>query len=138
MVGIGTVLADNPELTVRDADGSDPLRVIIDSCLKTPPDARILADSNVIIATTNAAGTARLAFFKEHGVEVWTIEAKDGNHSIFTELDSYDFTKRGLEIHNKKIPYIRFDAAAQEIFYNFSVELNKKINKNFITLVARL
>jgi diaminohydroxyphosphoribosylaminopyrimidine deaminase/5-amino-6-(5-phosphoribosylamino)uracil reductase len=38
LVGAGTVRADDPELTVRDADGPDPLRVVLGSA---PPDARI-------------------------------------------------------------------------------------------------
>ena len=82
MVGIGTVLADDPELTVRETDGSSPLRVIVDSCLKTLPDAKVLADSNVIIAATDTADTARLTFFEKHGIEVWTLEAKDGKVSL--------------------------------------------------------
>jgi diaminohydroxyphosphoribosylaminopyrimidine deaminase/5-amino-6-(5-phosphoribosylamino)uracil reductase len=43
LTGIGTVRADDPQLTVRDVDTPrQPLRVIVDSRLETPPEARIL------------------------------------------------------------------------------------------------
>ncbi|MDB4973188.1 MAG: Diamino hydroxyphosphoribosyl aminopyrimidine deaminase [Myxococcaceae bacterium] len=42
MVGVGTVLADDPELTVRHIKGKDPVRVVLDSGLLTPESARVL------------------------------------------------------------------------------------------------
>ena len=49
MVGVGTVLADDPQLTVRDAAGTvigpQPLRVVIDTAGQTPRTARVLDDS---------------------------------------------------------------------------------------------
>ena len=42
MVGIGTVLADNPRLTARIPNGRDPIRVVVDSALRTPHRSLLL------------------------------------------------------------------------------------------------
>jgi len=58
MVGIGTVLADDPQLTARDAAGAatgrQPLRVVVDSAGRTPPGARVLDDAAQTLVATVA------------------------------------------------------------------------------------
>jgi diaminohydroxyphosphoribosylaminopyrimidine deaminase/5-amino-6-(5-phosphoribosylamino)uracil reductase len=71
MVGIGTVLADDPQLTARLPRARDPIRIVVDSRLRTPPKAKLLAKgSRTIVATTVKR--------KLRGAEVWTFEPKDG------------------------------------------------------------
>lgn len=53
MVGINTVLSDNPRLDVRLVKGEDPLRIILDTRLRTPRRAKVLKDGNYLIATTS-------------------------------------------------------------------------------------
>lgn len=60
MVGINTVLADDPQLTARDSDGSalerQPLRVVLDTHGRTPPNARMLSQpGKTLIATGEGA-----------------------------------------------------------------------------------
>ncbi|MFZ7102375.1 MAG: bifunctional diaminohydroxyphosphoribosylaminopyrimidine deaminase/5-amino-6-(5-phosphoribosylamino)uracil reductase RibD [Peptococcaceae bacterium] len=55
MVGIGTVLADNPALNCRAEGGRDPVRVVVDSNLSISPEAKILnlnSQAPTLIATT--------------------------------------------------------------------------------------
>jgi 5-amino-6-(5-phosphoribosylamino)uracil reductase/diaminohydroxyphosphoribosylaminopyrimidine deaminase/5-amino-6-(5-phosphoribosylamino)uracil reductase len=58
MVGVGTVCKDDPRLTVRLAAGRDPLRVVVDSTLRTPLTAAVLAKGaapGTLLAVTSRA-----------------------------------------------------------------------------------
>jgi diaminohydroxyphosphoribosylaminopyrimidine deaminase/5-amino-6-(5-phosphoribosylamino)uracil reductase len=55
VTGVGTVLHDDPQLTVRDvATRRQPLRVVVDRHADTPPGARVLADDNALVVTAGA------------------------------------------------------------------------------------
>ncbi|MBT9139642.1 MAG: Riboflavin biosynthesis protein RibD [Dehalococcoidia bacterium] len=71
MVGIGTLLADNPRLTVRLPEGGrNPLRVIIDSKARTPLTAVVVAKQpeNTLIFVTDSAPEERVAALQASGV----------------------------------------------------------------------
>lgn len=79
IVGIGTVLKDNPSLTARTSPGltalaaTQPTRVVVDSALRISPAANILMQQTrvkTIIATTKAASPARRRALERRGVEV--------------------------------------------------------------------
>ncbi|MEN3111551.1 bifunctional diaminohydroxyphosphoribosylaminopyrimidine deaminase/5-amino-6-(5-phosphoribosylamino)uracil reductase RibD [Uliginosibacterium paludis] len=54
LTGSGTVLADNPRLNVRGIETErQPLRIVIDSELRTPPDAAVLEHGNTLVVTTS-------------------------------------------------------------------------------------
>ena len=76
LVGIGTVLTDDPQLTVRLVPGASPLRVILDSTLRVPTHARILEDdaSTMVISTTQARPASQLVL-RNHGVAVHSVGA---------------------------------------------------------------
>ena len=76
IVGIGTVLTDDPQLTVRLVPGASPLRVVLDSTLRVPTHARILEDDacTMVISTSHARAASRLVL-RNHGVAVHSVRA---------------------------------------------------------------
>ena len=84
MVGVDTVIVDNPELTCRlqDRKGRNPIRVVVDSTLRIPLDAKILDTSvaRTIVATTNRADEKVVEELKSMGVEV--IITKQNNKRV--------------------------------------------------------
>src|SRR5579859_567748 len=73
VIGIGTALADDPRLTVRDAPGQSPLRVIFDTKLRLPLAGRLVQSAREVptwvVCTTDAPSSAEDAL-TERGVEV--------------------------------------------------------------------
>lgn len=92
LVGIGTVLADNPQLTVRLPEGGkNPIRIILDSHGRTPLTAHVITDSQAttIIAVTPKAPPKRLQALSQAGAEVLIIpEGPTGIdlQALFSEL----------------------------------------------------
>lgn len=70
LVGINTVFRDDPHLGVRTKGKKDPIRIILDSKLQIPLDAKVLRDPNVIIAATKRANRAKLTKLENRGFEV--------------------------------------------------------------------
>ncbi|HEY0190764.1 MAG TPA: bifunctional diaminohydroxyphosphoribosylaminopyrimidine deaminase/5-amino-6-(5-phosphoribosylamino)uracil reductase RibD [Kofleriaceae bacterium] len=76
MVGINTVLADDPQLSARRPGARDPVRVVIDSALRTPPAARLLSSGpRTIIACGPGAPARREAALARRGAEIWRVGA---------------------------------------------------------------
>jgi 5-amino-6-(5-phosphoribosylamino)uracil reductase/diaminohydroxyphosphoribosylaminopyrimidine deaminase/5-amino-6-(5-phosphoribosylamino)uracil reductase len=77
MIGLGTVLQDDPQLTVRLVAGRSPVRVILDSSLRIPLSARVVCDgaARTIVATTFHASSERVAALAACGVEVLRVDA---------------------------------------------------------------
>lgn len=83
LVGIGTVLHDDPLLDVRLAglEGRSPVRVVVDERLQTPPSARLAtgaATHPVWVVTTEGASPAAEEALTQRGVEVLRIPTEDG------------------------------------------------------------
>jgi 3,4-dihydroxy 2-butanone 4-phosphate synthase/GTP cyclohydrolase II len=71
LVGVGTVLADDPRLTVRTVPGASPIRVVLDSSLRTPEGALVLNDdAATVIVTTDSSPAARRDALRRLGISV--------------------------------------------------------------------
>jgi len=82
LVGIGTVLADDPQLTTRlpRGKGHDPVRVIVDSRGRTPPNAKVIvhqSDAPTLIAHTKT-GAKAVARLERPGVEGLRCRSRQG------------------------------------------------------------
>ncbi len=80
VVGIGTVLKDDPQLTARIKKGRDPYRIILDSRLRIPEEAQVIGDSSskTIIATTELADRDKTKRLEKKGVQILILNSKKG------------------------------------------------------------
>src|SRR5947207_1452726 len=81
LVGIGTVLADDPALTVREVKGRYPLRVIVDADARTPPTAKVVRAKDpqrTVIFVARDADVRRTNKLREAGVLLVTAPRADG------------------------------------------------------------
>ena len=89
MVGIGTTLSDDPQLTARDGSGDplpsnlQPVRVVVDSNGRTPPAARMLRQpGRTVIATAGAVEPSRVSQLEEAGAVVREFPGPDGRVNL--------------------------------------------------------
>ncbi len=83
-VGAGTVIADDPALTVRHVRGPDPRALVVSGRLSCPPEAQLFSRAGTVLATS-ARDAQQIARFSASGTDVWSFEALDGQIDL-TEL----------------------------------------------------
>ena len=88
VVGIGTVLKDDPQLTARIKKGRDPYRVILDSQLRIPEEAKVIGNSpsKTIVATTELGDKGKIERLETKGVRVLIIPSQKGRVDLRTFL----------------------------------------------------
>jgi GTP cyclohydrolase II len=76
LVGAGTVLADDPLLTVRMVPGASPIRVVVDSTLRVPPDAQVFgSNAATVVLTSERSDLDRRAALRRQGAKVEVVGA---------------------------------------------------------------
>ena len=95
LVGVGTVLADDPQLTARPGEVGlpvagpvhQPLRVVLDSTARTPTIAKVLGGAaRTIICTTERAAADRRAALEAKGAEVLVLDEREGRVDVGAAL----------------------------------------------------
>ena len=105
LVGVGTVLQDNPSLTVRlpERQNEDPIRVVVDSRGRTPLGAKVFnPDSNAgtLIAVTENASLEKIEALKSAGADVLIIDEEEGRvclRALMQELGRKEITSVLIE-----------------------------------------
>ena len=88
LTGIGTVLADNPQLTVRHVETfRQPLRVVVDSRLEIPVEARILRNGGELIFTATAS-EKKIAALRDVGARILVLPDKNDNVDLFAMMQT--------------------------------------------------
>lgn len=122
LVGIGTVLADNPSLTTRlPQGGKNPIRVVLDSSLRTPLDANVVTDGEAPtwIVTTKRSPLEKRRALVERGIELIVFDEEDISiKRLLGELGSRGiqslFVEGGAEVNGS---FIAARAVNQVIMY---------------------
>ncbi len=81
LVGINTVLKDNPSLTTRMPKGRDPVRIVVDSSLRIPVNAKVITQKSpagTIVATLATAQKAKVEKLRNAGAEVLIVKDRGG------------------------------------------------------------
>ncbi len=92
MVGVNTVLADDPRLTARDAQGvalsHQPLRVVVDGAARTPADAKLLSEPGRTLIAVSRADDAACRRLADKGADVEAIPADSGTVDLQRLLEA--------------------------------------------------
>jgi len=98
LVGIGTVLRDNPRLTCRIPGGRNPVRVVLDAHLRLPVDSALattLDQAPTLVYTAGSSDPGRRRALGDRGVSVVEIDAEGDSLSLGALVE--DLGRRGIE-----------------------------------------
>jgi len=121
LVGIGTIMKDNPRLTSRIKQGIDPLRIIMDSKLSLSMKSNVLADRNVIIFTSSGCDKKKKKILERRGYEI-----------IVNEKNKVDLKKAISMLGNRGITSIMVEGGAKII----SSILRKHLAEKIVLFIA--
>jgi len=88
LVGVNTVMADDPQLTLRELEGPSPLRLVLDTRACTPPSARVIGlPGRAVVVAGDHAQTQHVSALQEAGATVWKLPAPGGRVDLGALVD---------------------------------------------------
>lgn len=120
LVGASTVRIDDPQLTVRETTGEDPLRVVLASALDLPKAARVLRRGTLVIGAEGRATDERRTALVSRGVEVAVVSADaDGLVAIAAALE---------ELHRRGVRRLLVEGGARILTSFFRARAVDRVN----------
>ncbi len=127
MVGINTVLRDNPKLDSRLVKGKNPIKVVVDSTLKMPENSEVLKDPlKVIIATTNKAPKKKIDALHHKGINVIVVKGRQ---------DMVDLSELMRELGKNQVASIMIEGGSH---LNASAIKDKVVDKVLIFTAPKI
>ena len=129
LVGVDTIIRDDPQLTLRLVKGKNPIRIVLDSSLRSPLKSRILnpkRGTKTILATTSRANNKKVKQFEKKGVEILFVKLNKAQ-----QVDLKDLLKK---LGEKKINSVLVEGGAK-IITSF---LKEKLADRMIIIIAPL
>ncbi len=125
LVGINTVLSDDPELNVRFfTSDKEPYKIVLDSSLKMPLDCKLVKQfPDKLIIVTNSSDTDKALWLKDEGVEIIQVNQKEGL------LDLDEMSDKLLELNILNV----FIEGGGKIFGSF---INNNLVDKIYTFIA--
>jgi len=121
MVGANTIKVDDPQLTVREVKGRDPIRIIIDGDLSVSPDSKIIkltGDEKTWIFTSENSHQEKIEQFEKLGIKIFQL------HSDKKKLNLSDILK---ELGKESITSLLVEGGRQIFSQFISQELFDEI-----------
>ncbi len=117
LTAIGTVKADNPQLTARLRGAKSPVRVVIDPELETPLEANILKMPPKTILVTKRKNNSRISAYKDLGAEFIFYEDSLDLNDLMTELGRREITSLMIEGGSSLSSHALHDGVVDKIVF---------------------
>lgn len=119
LVGLGTILHDDPSLTCRIENGGKPARIVLDSELRIPLTAKVLdKEARTIIATTQIAPLSKINKLKQMGIEVLVVS---GNR------EGVDLKDLMVQLGGEEITSVMIEGGGKVIGNAFDCQIVDKV-----------